>query len=190
MEFEDMKKIWDSQNHEALYAINEKALHGRILAKKERSRHIANFSELLLIVVNLVTGAIIVTMSLDKGNGNIYLYLLSAWMFFCALYVIIHRELRAKRSERFDRSMRGELDHAISMASRQVHLSQFGRWNMVPVVLLMLLSLWDGGKSIWLALGMLLFAVVLYYAARWEHNIYVRMENELKHLRNKLEAGS
>lgn len=27
MEFEDMKKIWDSQNNEPLYAINETALY-------------------------------------------------------------------------------------------------------------------------------------------------------------------
>jgi len=34
MEFKEMKKIWDTQNDEALYVINEDALHRRIKAKK------------------------------------------------------------------------------------------------------------------------------------------------------------
>ena len=36
MEFDELKKIWDSQNNEVLYAINEKALHDRIRTKKGR----------------------------------------------------------------------------------------------------------------------------------------------------------
>src|SRR4051812_47574418 len=40
MEFDEMKKIWDSQNNEPLYAINEKALYNRILSKKKQAHHI------------------------------------------------------------------------------------------------------------------------------------------------------
>jgi len=42
-----MKKIWDTQNNEALYAIMSVALHNRVLSKKERAGHVANISELL-----------------------------------------------------------------------------------------------------------------------------------------------
>src|SRR4051794_28721596 len=42
MEFEEMQKIWSMQNNEALYVINEKALHNRILSKKKSASHIVN----------------------------------------------------------------------------------------------------------------------------------------------------
>ena len=59
MEFEEMKKIWDSQNNEPLYAINEKALHNHIMSKKKTGYHITNTSELLLIIVNACAGLFI-----------------------------------------------------------------------------------------------------------------------------------
>ena len=59
MEFEELQKIWDSQNKRPLYVINEEALHQRILAKKSQASHITNFSELLLIAVNTGAGALI-----------------------------------------------------------------------------------------------------------------------------------
>ena len=34
MEFEDMKKIWDEQNNENIYAINESELHRRVIRNK------------------------------------------------------------------------------------------------------------------------------------------------------------
>ncbi len=33
MEFDEMKKIWDAQNNQPLYVIDEKALHNRIQSK-------------------------------------------------------------------------------------------------------------------------------------------------------------
>ena len=37
MEFDELKQVWDSQNNELLYAINEQALHNRILSKKKQA---------------------------------------------------------------------------------------------------------------------------------------------------------
>ena len=59
MEFEEMKKVWDSQNNEMLYGINEKAMHNHILSKKKQANHITNASELILIIANATTGCVI-----------------------------------------------------------------------------------------------------------------------------------
>ena len=186
MEFEELRKIWDAQDNQPLYAINEKAMYNLILSKKKQAHHITNISELLLIFVNLGSGILILALNLFKQSGNISLYILSAWMLGSALYTLVHRIRRIKGDQQFDRSMSGDLSHAISMASYQVRISQIMRWNILPVAVLTLLGLWEGGKPIWIALIVLLFFALTYYAGGWEHNIYKRKKRELEILQKKL----
>ena len=187
MEFEELQKIWDTQNNEPLYAINEKALHNRILSKKKQGLHITNVSELLSIIVNGGVGCFIFGVNYFKQSGNIFMYILSAWMFICALYLLVSRLRRIKSNQKFDRSISGDLNHAISVATYQVRLSQMLRWNILPIGTLIILGVWDSGKSVWLAVGMVAFFVVTYYASRWEHNIYKRKKRELEILKSKLD---
>lgn len=187
MEFEELQQIWDSQNNKPLYAIDEKALHNRILSKKNKARHITNISELLSIMVNIGAGCFILGVNFFKPGGNLFMYFLSAWMLSTALYLLVSRIRRIKGDHRFDRSMRGDLNHAISMATYQVRLSQLMRWNILPIGILILLGVWEGGKSLWIALGIVIFFVLTNYAAGWEHNIYKARKRELEILQNKLE---
>jgi len=186
MEFEELKKIWDVQNNQPLYAINEKAMYNLILSKKKQAHHITNISELLLIFVNLGSGVLVLSMNLFKQSGNISLYLLSAWMLGSGLYMLVRRIQRIKGSQQFDRSISGDLNHAISVASYQVHISQIMRWNILPIAGLTLLGLWEGGKPIWIAIIVLLFFALSYYAGGWEHNTYKRKKRELEILQKKL----
>ena len=186
MEFEELKKIWDAQNNQPLYAINEKAMYNLVLSKKKQAHHITNISELLLIFVNIGSGILILALNLFKQSGNISLYVLSAWMLGSALYTLIHRIQRIKGNQQFDRSINGDLSHAISMASYQVRISQIMRWNILPIAMLTLLGLWEGGKPIWIAIIVLLFFALSYYAGGWEHNIYKKKKRELEILQKKL----
>src|SRR5258705_6268685 len=124
MEFDEMKKIWDSQNNEPLYAINENALHTRILSKKRQARHITNISELLCIIAYFFSGCFILGMNFFRQDANIFMYILSAWMLISAGYVLVRRIRRINGDHRFDRSVRGDLAHAISVATYQVNSSQ------------------------------------------------------------------
>lgn len=187
MEFDELKKIWDSQNNEPLYGFNEKALHNRILSKKRQAYHITNTSELLGIIVNISAGAFILGVTFFQQNGNTSMYFLSAWMLISGLYFLISRIRRMRGDHRFDRSMRGDLDHAISVATYQVRLSQLMRWNIVPIGILTLIGVWGNGKSLWFTVGILIFFVVANYAAGWEHGIYKARKRELEILQNKLE---
>jgi Flp pilus assembly protein TadB len=187
MEFEEIKKIWDMQNNETLYAINEKALHNRILSRKRSAGHIANFSELLVIFVNMATGLFVLWAALYQSAANIFIYLLTVWTLVTMLYVLVSRLRRRKNENRFDRSMLGDLNHAISNATYQVRLSGIMLWNGLPVGLLLLLGLWENGKlSVWIIIFMPVFFVVVFYASRWEHGIYKRRKRELEGLQKKL----
>ncbi|MEP7142679.1 MAG: hypothetical protein ABI707_07405 [Ferruginibacter sp.] len=187
MEFEEMKKIWDSQNNEPIYGINEKALHNRILSKKNQALHITNISELLGIVANMGGACLIFGINFFGQKGNVFMYLLSAWMFTTALYLLVSRIRRRKAFARFDRSMLGDLHHAISLATYQVRFSRLMRWNALPIAIFVFLGIWDKGKPVWVASGVLIFFVLVNYAAGWEHNIYERKKLELEILQKKLE---
>jgi hypothetical protein len=187
MEFDELQKIWDSQTQEPLWVINENAMHKRILTKKAQASHIANFSELLLLAVYVGVSIFIVALNFSKPKPNLVMYLMAAWMLGTALYVVTSRVQRIKSGYTFDRSMLGELNQAISMATYQVRLSRLMRWNIVPIAALSLLGVWEVGQSIWLILGIVVFFTLSYFAGGWEHRIYVGKKRELEALRKKLE---
>ena len=188
MEFNELKKIWDSQNNEPLYAINETALHNRILSKKKTGYHITNTSELILIIVNAGAGLFVLGVNLSKPVVNIYMYILAAWMLLSAVYMLASRIRRIKSSHRFDRSTLGDLANAISVASYQVKLSQAGRWNILPIGLLSLLVLWTSGKATWLIVIMAILFAFAAFATKWEDSIYKTRKRELEILQKKLKG--
>ncbi len=188
MEFEELKHIWDSQNNKSLYVIDEQALHNRILSKKKQARHITNISELLVIIVNFGSGSFALAVNLFSQKSNGYLYMLAAWMFGTASYLIVSRMRRIAANKLFDRSMRGDLLHAISVATYQVRLSQIMRWNILPMGGLSALAVLGGGKSISVAVVLIVSFAIAFYASRWEHNIYENKKRELEILQHKLEV--
>lgn len=186
MEFDELQKIWHSQTNEPLWVINEQALYKRIQQKKKKVSYIANFSELLLLVVYIGSGSFIIGLNYVKPRPNLLLYVMAAWMLGTAVYVLVSRVRRMKNSYIFDRSLLGELNQAVSTATYQVQLSQIVRWNVLPIGILSLWSVLAGGQSVWFAVGILLVFVLSYYGGRWEHRIYVAKKRELEVLQRKL----
>ena len=170
--------------------MDEQALYNRILSKKKQARHITNISELLVIIVNLGSGSFALAMNLFSNQRNGYIYVLAAWMFGTALYLIVMRMRRIAANKLFDRSMRGDLLHAISVATYQVRLSQMMRWNILPMGGLSALVVYAGGKSIGVVLAMIVAFAVAFYLSRWEHNIYENKKRELEILQQKLDVES
>jgi hypothetical protein len=189
MEFEEMQKIWSAQNDEPLYAINEEALHRRIIVKRNQARHITNVSEWLGILANLGAGCFVLEVNISSHNPNYFMYAMATWMVCTGLYFVVARRRRIRGARMFDRSMAGDLDHAISVAAYQVRHSQLMRWNILPIALFILFGIWEDGKSGWAALGLMLFFVLAYFASRWEHRIYEKRKHELELLQKKLQEN-
>jgi len=68
----------------------------------------------------------------------------------------------------------------------QAHISQIMLWNILPTGALTIL--WEGGKPTWIAMVLLLFFALSYYAGGWEHNIYKRKKREVEVLKRKLDS--
>ncbi|MBN8822295.1 MULTISPECIES: hypothetical protein [unclassified Spirosoma] len=189
MEFDELQKIWDSQNQRPMYMINEDALHNRIHTKKAKASHITNASEWLLMVVNAGAGCVLFGLTASKAGSTIFMYLLAGWMLITALAVLVSRIRRLQRENRFDRSLVGELDHAIAMTTYQVRLSQLMRWNNLPIALLIIAGLLEGGKPLWFAFALVIFFILVNFASGWEHRFYQSRKLELETLQRKLQQG-
>jgi hypothetical protein len=186
-EFDELQKIWDTQNNKPMYTINEQALQSRILSKTKQALHKTNISELLLILVNISAGGFILSLHFSLKGGEIFMYVIAAWMFATTLYLLQSRLRRLKDSRRFDRTMHGQLAHGISTAAYQVRLSQLMRWNILPVGALTLLCLWETQKPLW-TIGLILAIFALgWYTSFWEHSYYKAKRRELEQLQKKLE---
>ncbi|MBD2701154.1 hypothetical protein IC229_10945 [Spirosoma sp. BT702] len=188
MEFDELQKIWDSQTKEPLWVINEEALNRHILAQKSQVHHITNKSELVLTYVYIVAGFSLFGVNIVNNSANLFMYLLAGWTLATGLYSLISRIQRLKREHEFiDRSMLGELKHALSIATYQVRLSRLMRWNMLPIITFCLIGVWESGKSVWQVLGLLLLFGAAYFVSGWEHSIYKGKKRELEKLQKKLQ---
>lgn len=85
MDFEELQVIWNNQNNEKMYVVNENALHGYIKRKAKSIQHTLNFFEFILIGVNFFVGIWLIVQSLDNNPWSEQLilavfYLPSAFM--------------------------------------------------------------------------------------------------------------
>ena len=186
MEFEDIRKIWDQQNTQPIYVMNDAVLYRQVVDRQRQARHITQVSELLLIIVNVGASAFILGTTLF-GSRNVSLMVMSVWLGASGAWVLYGRVRRLRGAHNFDRSLQGELNHALSIASYQVRLARLGRWNALPAGVLTLLALWESNKSGWWLTAMVVLFTIAYVAAGWETNIYIERRNELEALQRKFD---
>jgi hypothetical protein len=187
MEFEEMKKIWDSQKQEHVFSLDQSALHNRVLSKQKQGLRIANISELILIFTNIIAPVSILAVVIPRERFNISMTLLSVCMLMIAGYVARGRYQRISGNTRFDRNLKGDLEFALDVARYQVKLSTLGRWIILPVAILSVTGLLEAEKSIWIALAVIIFMLMANYLSGWESKYYETRLHQLEVLKRKLE---
>jgi Flp pilus assembly protein TadB len=171
MEFDEMKKIWDSQNDEPLYAINEAALHRSIKSQKERANRKANFSDFGLSAIFIATAIINIVSFIVNGTPTIYDYLIVIMLLLITGYIWFARIRRKKREQMFGHTMLGDLDHAISSVKYRAWRSKNMVWWLVlPVAVLVFLNVSQAGASLWAWIGIAAAFVVSALLSRWGYN--------------------
>ncbi len=190
MEFDELKKIWDGQNNKPLYVLDEKALHNRIQSKMNKGLRIANISELVLIIVYLGAGSLMISLNGFKSGANIFMYVEAVWMFATVAYVVMGRIRRIKASRRFDRSVDGDLNHAIALATYQLRLSQITIWNLLPMGAIMIFSGLEAGKLLKVSAVILVSFALALYVGRKGIRADKNRKRELQALKEKLESGN
>lgn len=177
MKFEDMKKIWDEQNQQHVYVVDEKQLHKSIQAKKYGTSEFVNRMEWMMILANVLAGVVIIFMNFNSHVVNIYSYILGCFLLLSASFIYSRRLKRLKDENRFDRSILGDLEHAISNANYRANLSYLMLLLFIPVGLLTVASAINEDKSIGTIFFIAVFVIVMWFIGRWEHRSW--------HLANK-----
>lgn len=188
MNFEEMKKIWDAQNEEQLYAINEEALHRHIKSKKKRTGRLNNINDFGLIVVGITTAIIYSFLSIVNETPTIYDYLIVAATLCITGYVWYGRIRRRNQERNFAHTILGDLDHAIANVNYEVNRSKNMVWWFVfPLAILVLLNMSQVNVPLWKWIGIGAAFVLSALLVRWEHNrCHKPKKQKLMALRKKL----
>ncbi|MBL6447788.1 hypothetical protein JMN32_15825 [Fulvivirga sp. 29W222] len=187
MEFEEMKRIWDTQNNEHVYAINETALHKKIIGRKKYTSVSAGRAELIVIFSNILAIGIMTVSGIMKGEVSVFTYALGAVLLFIAIFMTMSRIRRMRSQDKFEASMLGDLEHAIANARYQVWFSRIARLGLLPIAVITLVAVWDGDTSWWKWLLILAFFAVMYFLSGKERNCTVRQMKKLEALRDNLQ---
>lgn len=188
MEFEEMKKIWDEQNQEPLYAINEAALYRSIQSKKKRASRLSSINDFGLMGIAVITAITYSLISIINETPSLYDYLIPIILVGIGIYVLASRIKRKKKELQFDRTMLGDLDHAIASVSYEAKRAKtFVWWFLMPLAILVFLNMSTAEVSFWKWLGIAAGFVLLFLLTRWEYNrCHSPKKQKLEALREKL----
>lgn len=191
MEFDELKKIWDKQNNQPMYAINEPALRERIRSYKRSANRTANTNETGLILTSLVTGSILLFLAIANNSGLIS-YGSAASFFIIGAMVFWSRLQRKKSDSSYGQSMLEELDHAIANARYIVNFARtFVWWFLLPAAAFSLPNL-AVSRAPWYAWMLMLGSFALsWFVVRVELlKVHLPRKNKLEALRAKLTEDS
>jgi surface polysaccharide O-acyltransferase-like enzyme len=190
MEFEDLKKIWDTQNNEPMYAINETALHRRIHQHKNKTGWLAHINEIGMMFIATVTGGFLLIDAI-RDQESAYSYVGGLAFLVIGVFVFFSRRTRKRNENRFDQSMLAELDQAIKNAGYLVTFARtFVWWFLLPAAIFSFPNLALNNAS-WEKYLLILGAFLLsYLVVTWElRRVHLPRKRKLESLRDKLTGG-
>ena len=215
MELSELKMIWDSQNEEPLYAMNEAALHQIVQRRNQDMNRCLARCFTLEITVGLVCFAVILAYAgilafgdagwLISPRGKLVaptrwdifsLLVASAIWFYYSAYMYLARKRQQRRVEVFDSTLRGDLDRALSQTDFQIMmLKSITWWGLVPVwvatTIWMVVLFHLKNASTWvypfmIAIALASLVVVIANKQRSIAKKYLPRRHELASLRSKL----
>jgi hypothetical protein len=187
MDFEELQVIWNNQNDEKMYAINENMLHAYVKKKGRSINNTLNFFEFILIGVNLFVGIWLTIESLDN-NPLSNQFILAVFYLAFAVYGLIRKLMRRNEEKPFAHTMVGELDKAIWRIEYLMKQSLNAiLLYLLPLVLIIgVMSIFD--TRLLPTLGMLaVVTVASYFGHQWEfRKFHLPKKRNLEALREKL----
>ena len=187
MEFEDMKKIWDEQNNENIYTINESELHLRLIRNKRKIKRMINGFELTCLIAMICCGLLAAVMGILH---NQFYKLANAFIFLMvAGYIYKSRLDRIKYEGLSNLSLLDDLEQAIrSIDYHAKRHKYFIIWYILPVFITIIVNAaFSYSKPWWLWVIFLSFFIFAHWAVKKELRCKILPKKEdLLHLRTLL----
>jgi len=187
--FEEIQKVWNEQKGENMYVIHEETLYKSVILKKNASTKRIHLVETFLTILNCCVFAFVIILTLR--HPNIMGFANAAVVALSVVYIRYSRAKRLRQEHIFDRSMLGELDHAIANSNyiiRFNYLLLIG--YILPIAVVCVSSLISAGASLakWcLITGLLLLSV---FVIGWEQRVRnMPAKNQLLDLKKMLTSA-
>lgn len=187
VEFAEMKIIWDSQNEEKLYAINERALYAQIKRKGKSVGRLLRRFDVVMIGVNVLVAVVLLGTALINDADTFY-HLLPGIYLAYALVALVWRWSRRQEDIHFASTMLGELDKAIWQINYLIRRSRELIFvYMLPLTLLTSSKLLYDGQPLFALAMLLVMGGACFLTDRWEiKKCYLPQKRALESLRATL----
>lgn len=147
MEFEEMKKVWDTQSNKNYYAIDEDVMHKRVMKKNFEIKRMSDVNEWALIVISLIVVGIMTYQGIV--NGQSFKFASSAIFLFVAGYLYWDRKKRIKNDGSTDNTVLGNLEQAIRTIDYYIRKQQnFIWWFVLPATISMMINLYFSSRGL------------------------------------------
>jgi hypothetical protein len=169
MQFEEIKRVWESQNEAAVPELDVAAMEERVRASIEHEEHRATATELGLVAITGLSGLILAAdAALDRGP--LTSYATAVLMLGIAVYLYLGRRRRLRETQYFDDSLHGRLDRAIANLDALVARDRrFFWWFILPSAIGTLLSMLGTfhGRPLWVWLLQPIAWLLAYGVVQW-----------------------
>jgi hypothetical protein len=188
MQFEELKRIWDSQDATAA-TIDVAALEERVRNRARAAECGASVPEIVLMAIMGLTGSVL-AIAAFRAQHPPSSYVSATFGFGIAAYVYLVRRRRLNQKQGFDDSLLGRVEQGIADVDAQIALARsFFWWCILPMAAGTLASMYgtfhDRQTWVWLTQALawvLAFAVV----QRGLHRHQVPRREELARMRREL----
>ena len=184
-----MKVIWDTQNDEPLYAVNQDALRKTVNREAKRFRLYVKLFEFVMVVVPLFMAALFLKDPLIEGINQ---HRVVSGLIMLGVFVYFLRGIlkRRRHEKAFDASMFGDLEKAIWQVDNHIART-FGvrQGVIIPMVVTFVLDIvfLYATKPVWMYVCAISVMGAAYYAIDREVRcMYAPRKRKLEALRQKL----
>jgi hypothetical protein len=189
MEFDQLHVIWNAQQNEPLFAINERAMHNLIRCKSARIDRLVSWCELAVIALTLLIAVLLPLDAWREGDGW-HAYAVALICLATAIWTLLARWQRHLQVATYEQSVKGIAERALAQLDRHMQRLRLYFWGFhVPIALAAAIGLtaYSNKRPLLIWAGVLVVTAFVYWATHYDiHGRLIPRCRELQQLLAKL----
>ncbi|MBV6647329.1 MAG: hypothetical protein KI790_17860 [Cyclobacteriaceae bacterium] len=163
-----MKKIWDKQNNEPMYAINENTLIQMIRSRISKSNFFLKLYDVAMIGSSFFVAILLIGDTWFHDESPIQ-YIPAGVAIILGIYMLVERSRRKRKEQAFSQSLLDSLDQAIWSTAYLIRKAEtIMLWYVLPLFGALAISVWLMSEKIWVVICLAIVALFSYFGILWE----------------------